>query len=408
MADEQDTWLNPETAERLLDGEPLEAVDPAARDQAERLGRVLDALSAQAAPAAFELPGEQAALAAFRKAREAAADERTAALAATAPGHRTGTGTGTGPHGPGAGTRGHDAGLVRIGAPTRTGAAARRPRWGRPVRLALAAVVAAGTLGGVAMAAGGVLPTPFDVGKPGPAVTTTADNSARPPASATPQASGGLKVPGGGVDPGPGPGPGDGSASAGATDGRTAPSTRPGTSASPGGGSRWDSAVTACRDLRSGGLNTDRRRTLENLAGGSARLGQYCKLLLAATDHFTGNPTQGRGRDFGGRGSDQGRGQGQGQGRGSGRGGEGKGGDDESHPGTGHGKGRGKGHGGDPFGKARLRHHGPGAPGPAPTHAPGHTPPHAPGHTPRGHGRTVSVSSTAPRPAPGTPAADRS
>ncbi|MYR04186.1 hypothetical protein GTX23_37775, partial [Streptomyces sp. SID6139] len=82
MADEQDKWLNPETAERLLDGEPLEAVDPATRDQAERLARVLDALSAQAAPAAIELPGEQAALAAFRKAREAAADERTAALAA--------------------------------------------------------------------------------------------------------------------------------------------------------------------------------------------------------------------------------------------------------------------------------------------------------------------------------------
>ncbi|MFY4717689.1 hypothetical protein [Streptomyces sp. LaBMicrA B280] len=85
MADEQDTWLNPETAERLLAGEPLEAVDPATRDQAERLARVLGALSAQATPAAVELPGEQAALAAFRKAREAAADERTAALRRGAP-----------------------------------------------------------------------------------------------------------------------------------------------------------------------------------------------------------------------------------------------------------------------------------------------------------------------------------
>ncbi|WP_416484964.1 hypothetical protein [Streptomyces sp. CL12] len=394
MADEQDKWLNPETAERLLDGEPLEAVDPAARDQAERLTRVLDALSAQAAPAAFELPGEQAALAAFRKAREAAADERTAALAAAAPGHRRGVG-GTGARGHGAGARGHDAGLVRIGAPTRTGAAARRPRWGRPVRLALAAVVAAGTLGGVAMAAGGVLPTPFDVEKPGPAVTATADNSARPPASATPQASGGLKVPGGGADPGPG----DGSEHTGATNGRTGTSAPPNTSASPGGG-RWNGALTACRDLRSGsGLNADRRRALENLAGGSARLTQYCKLVLAAGDHLVGNPTQGKGRDYGGQGSDQGQDQGRGSGQGGnsqggdGKGGDGKGGDDESHPGTGHGNGRG-----DTFGKVRIRHRGPAAPAPAPPHAPRHTPSHAPSHAPRGHGG--SAPAPAPQPAP--------
>lgn len=375
MADEQDKWLNPETAERLLDGEPLGAVDPATRDQAERLVRVLDALSAQAAPAACELPGEQAALAAFRKAREAAADERTAALAAAAPGH--------------------DAGLVRIGAPTRTGAAARRSRWGRPVRLALAAVVAAGTLGGVAMAAGGVLPTPFDVEKPGPAVTATADNSARPPASATPQASGGLQIPGDGADPGPG----DGSEHAGATGGRTGTSAPPGTSASPGGG-RWNGALTACRDLRSGsGLNAARRRALENLAGGSARLTQYCKLVLTAGDHLAGNPAQGKGRegrDHGGQGADQGQGgQGRGSGQGgNGQGGDGKGGDDESHPGTGHGNG----HGGDTFGKVRIRHRGPAAPAPAPPHAPRHTPSHTPPHAPRGHGG--SASATVPQPAP--------
>ncbi|MEU3420374.1 hypothetical protein AB0F39_17795 [Streptomyces murinus] len=401
MADEQDKWLNPETAERLLDGEPLEAVDPATRDQAERLARVLDALSAQAAPAAIELPGEQAALAAFRKAREAAADERTAALAAAAPGRRAGAG-GAGAHGHGAGARGHDAGLVRIGAPTRTGAAARRPRWGRPVRLALAAVVAAGTLGGVAMAAGGVLSTPFDVEKPGPAVTATADNSARPPASATPQASGGLRVPGGG----PRPGPGDGSEHAGATDGRTGTSAPPSTSAAPGGG-RWNGALTACRDLRSGsGLNADRRRALENLAGGSARLTQYCKLVLTAGDHLVGNPAQGKGRegrDYGGQGPDQGQGgQGRGSGQGgNGQGGDGKGGDDESHPGIGHGNGRGNGHG-DTYGKVRIRHRGPAAPAPAPPHAPRHTPPHTPSHTPphapRGHGR--SASATVPQSAP--------
>ncbi|MFY4721620.1 hypothetical protein, partial [Streptomyces sp. LaBMicrA B280] len=271
---------------------------------------------------------------------------------------------------------------------------ARRPRWGRPVRLALAAVVAAGTLGGVAMAAGGVLPTPFDVEKPGPAVTATADNSARPHASATPQASGGLQVPGGGADPGPG----DDSEHTGATDGHTGTSARPGTSASPGGG-RWNGALTACRDLRSGtGLNADRRRALENLAGGSARLAQYCKLVLAAGDHFVGNPAQGKGRegrDYGSQGSDQGQGRGRGSGQGGNgqAGGDGKG-DDESHPGKGHGKGKGpgKGHGtgsGDTFGKVRIRRRGPAAPAPAPTHAPRHTPSHTPSHPPRGHGRSV-------------------
>ncbi|MGJ3560691.1 hypothetical protein ACR6C2_28660 [Streptomyces sp. INA 01156] len=45
MADEQYRWLNRETAERLLNGEPPEAADPATRDQAERLARTLGALS---------------------------------------------------------------------------------------------------------------------------------------------------------------------------------------------------------------------------------------------------------------------------------------------------------------------------------------------------------------------------
>ncbi|MGW4568680.1 hypothetical protein ACWEN3_42155 [Streptomyces sp. NPDC004561] len=152
MADEQYKWLNRETAERLLRGESLEAVDASARDQVERLSKALGALSGEAASATGELPGEQAALAAFRQARETAEAERTAAaLAEDAPGGRSG-----------AGAHGSDVGLVRIGAPSRTGMPARRPRWGRPVRLALAAVMAVGTLGGVAMAAGtGVLPAPF-------------------------------------------------------------------------------------------------------------------------------------------------------------------------------------------------------------------------------------------------------
>lgn len=39
MADEQDKWLDRETAEFLLRGEPLEGADPAVRDRAEQIGR---------------------------------------------------------------------------------------------------------------------------------------------------------------------------------------------------------------------------------------------------------------------------------------------------------------------------------------------------------------------------------
>lgn len=418
MADEQDKWLNRETAERLLRGEPLEAVDPSARDQAERLSRMLGALSAEAAPAPSELPGEQAALAAFRKAREAAADARTAALAAEGTGRRTG-----------AGARGHDAGAVRLGAPARTGA--HRPRWGRPARLALAAVVAAGTLGGVAVAAGtGVLPTPFDLRRPGPAATATTDTSGRPPATPGPRASG---APGGGADSGR---PDDADrADGGGTDGRpgTSAPARTGTATS---GGRWTGAVTACRDLRSGaGLNADRRRALEHLAGGSARLSQYCRQVLSTGDHAVGDPAQGTSRDGGGQSQETGQGSGHGgSGDRGGSGGSGAG-DDESHPGNGlggssgsggddrtgngggtrsgsgtaNGGGTGSG-GGTSSGRERVRHRGPAVPAPArrdPGQGPGGDSGRGPGSgsgsgggSGRGHGGSASPASSRPTPAP--------
>ncbi|MDV9173534.1 hypothetical protein R6V09_25965, partial [Streptomyces sp. W16] len=71
-------WLDRETAELLLRGESLEAVDPAARDQAERLARTLGALSVEPTSGKTELPGEEAALAAFRAARTGNDVERSA------------------------------------------------------------------------------------------------------------------------------------------------------------------------------------------------------------------------------------------------------------------------------------------------------------------------------------------
>lgn len=157
MADEQYRWLDRETAERLLRGESLEAVDAADRDQAERLAKTLEALTAEPPLTSAELPGEAAALAAFRAAREGR--DNTSATVGDGPGR-------TAPEAA-------DVGLVRLGRPAR---AARRPRWARPVRLGLAAALAVGMVGGIGVAAGtGVLPTPFDRNEPArPAATVSA------------------------------------------------------------------------------------------------------------------------------------------------------------------------------------------------------------------------------------------
>ncbi|MER5543415.1 hypothetical protein ABT072_13425 [Streptomyces sp. NPDC002589] len=323
MADEQDKWLNRETADRLLRGEPLEAVDASARDQAERLSRVLGALSAEAAPATGELPGEQAALAAFRKAREAADAERSAVA------HADGA--------PALPRPGADSGLVRIGAPARTGIPARRPRWARPVRLALAAALTVGTLGGVAMAAGtGMLPTPFGPAHPASSVSAGAPSDG-PPASVSPEGSHGPT-------PSPGtPSGGAGTRRGGASGEATGPDNPPGKNASPGAGdpsgtpgSRWKDAAAACQDMRDGkSLDAGRRRALENLAGGSARVSRFCKVVLTAVGSVDGQGNGGQGDENGGNG-----------GNGKGKGGKGKGdgnengqGGDGGHFGDGGGKG---------------------------------------------------------------------
>ncbi|AKJ11206.1 hypothetical protein ABB07_14585 [Streptomyces incarnatus] len=343
MADEQYKWLNRETAERLLRGESLEAVDASARDQAERLSRALGALTSQTAPAADELPGEQAALAAFRKAREAAGTEGSTA-------DRAGdTARSSAP--------GADAGLVRIGTPARTGIPARRrPRWGRPVRLALAAAVAVGTVGGVAMAAGtGVLPTPFGPEHPASSSSSvSADPSSGSALASVPQGTPGATVSPGAPSGSAGTHPGASGAAVGPGD-HTGKSTPPGSgdpSGTPGG--RWKDAASACRDIRDGReLDAGRRRALENLAGGSARVSRYCKAVLATVDSVDGATGGGKGDDKG----DKGKGKGSGQG------------DDEGHPGHGgdghpgwwggnggKGDGGGKGNGGKGNGGGKGRH----------------------------------------------------
>lgn len=262
MADEQYRWLDRETAERLLRGESLEAVDAADRDQAERLAKTLEALTVEPPLSSAELPGEAAALAAFRAAR---ADRDGAAATA---------GPDAGPHA----THVADVGLVRIGGPAR---AARRPRRGRPVRLALAATLAVGMVGGVAVAAGtGVLRAPFlgeEGGRP-PASVSAPASPERPFLSPSPESGvRGGPTPDDATKAPADPGATDDAAPGGpATDRGSAPDDR----AEPSGG-RWQAAASHCRDLRDGKqLSNDRRRALENAAGGSEHVRKYCKNVL--------------------------------------------------------------------------------------------------------------------------------
>ncbi|CAM5496651.1 hypothetical protein ACIGPN_09905 [Streptomyces afghaniensis] len=263
MADEQYRWLDRETAERLLSGEPPEAVDGASRAEAERLAAALRALSAAPPPTSDELPGEAAAMAAFRKARAERADT------AAAPGADGGR----------ARSEVADAGLVRIGTPRGSGSGdVRRPRWARPARLALAAALAVGMAGGAALVAGtGALKAPFgnDEPRPGSSVSAAVTPPERPLVSPSP--SDAVQ---GGSTPDDNPSGGD--------PGRDVAGDDP--AQKPGSGDRGDShsdsrgkLAAACRDLRDGKrLDADRRRALRDAAGGS-RVWKYCKGVLSGS-----------------------------------------------------------------------------------------------------------------------------
>ncbi|MEU6176756.1 hypothetical protein [Streptomyces coeruleorubidus] len=273
MADEQYWWLDRETAERLLSGEPLEAVDGAAADEAERLAAALRALSAAPPPTSEELPGEAAAMAAFRKAR-AERPDTAAALAADGGQARTEVA---------------DAGLVRIATPRGSGFGdVRRSRRAHPARLALAAVLTVGMAGGAAVAAGtGALKAPFgnDDPHPGSSVSAAASPPERPLVSPSPSdaAQGGST---------PDDAPSGGSTGGSGDPGRDAAGDDPEPKPDPGDrGDRPDSRgkiASACRDLRDGKrLDADRRRALRDAAGGS-RVWKYCKGILSASGGRSG------------------------------------------------------------------------------------------------------------------------
>lgn len=297
MADERDRWLDGAAAERLLRGEPVApvgpAADPRARREAERLRAALDSLAPSAAPepAGAELPGEAAALAAFRAARGATAAAGTPAAGSGAP-------------------------LVDLGRTVIGRGTLSAPRRGLPVRFGLAAALASIAVGGLAAAAGaGLLDQPRSTtAGPGPALSVSADGTPLRGEGGTstlspqlrptqpPNALGDAAGAGAGTAAPPGSTPEDGTTAAGA-------GTAPGATATGGpgkeaqGGKESDRqgfatgggdtggdrdrdrenqrrAVDLCKDYRAGHLNDDRRRRLSALANGLARIPFYCEALL--------------------------------------------------------------------------------------------------------------------------------
>ncbi|MEO3851088.1 hypothetical protein ABGB09_26290 [Streptomyces sp. B8F3] len=195
--DDRNIWLDQPAAERLFAGERLDAgsaVPPADRDTAARLAALLDTAARAGRPALdTELPGERAALAAFRAARaadaagpaEPARDDETAdgaapggrALNGRAVNGRAANGARPGCEARVPGRRVPAEPVVRL-APSAAGAAPvrRTPRRLRRLRTAAAVTAAGCVLGGVALGAGAVLRTP--PATPGPSVGPAVSPSA--------------------------------------------------------------------------------------------------------------------------------------------------------------------------------------------------------------------------------------
>ncbi|MER5179472.1 hypothetical protein ABT009_14075 [Streptomyces sp. NPDC002896] len=290
-------WLDGDAAERLLRGEP---VDEQARSQAHRLTAALRALTDEGrSPAAAELPGESAALAAFRQARaERRADHSAYAqhaehsAYAERPEYAEHPEKGRG-RAPGRAADRLDGGSVHLGraAADRAGAHRAARGWGRPVRFALAALLAGCMIGGVAVAAGsGVLPSLFGgEGEPGPAASVSAATPEDPSASLTPdapEADGGSGT----------PEPGSSSGSAGDASSPEADGQGGGSSRQPGNGDagrseeaavRWKRTVALCRDYSAGKkLDEEKWNYLQDSAKetGTGRVDRFCQGVLKKAD----------------------------------------------------------------------------------------------------------------------------
>ncbi|MFF9050462.1 hypothetical protein ACF09Z_04785 [Streptomyces erythrochromogenes] len=298
MADERDRWLDEAAAEAFLRGGPTEPVGPAADTraamEAARLRAALDALAAvAAAPSGTELPGEGAAMDAYRAAR-GAAPRAAVPSGAEVPGEPL-----------------IDLGRV-IPAPVPT------RRRARTVSFGLAAALASVAAGGLAAAAGaGLLDrSRHDTAGPGPATSVSAGESPVPgigtsaPTLApkllpTPQPDGsnpafapvapspsadGRTVPDTGTVPDTSAGTAETGGSGKHTpDDRSGPGDREGSRDNLGTGElgkdrqrELDRRLKAdlCEEYRKGRLNDDRRERLSRLADGLLRIPAYCASVL--------------------------------------------------------------------------------------------------------------------------------
>ncbi|MFJ2177439.1 hypothetical protein ACIOHE_31665 [Streptomyces sp. NPDC087851] len=316
MADERDAWLDKDAAERLLRGDPVEDPDAYARARRERLSGALRDMSAVTYANDEELPGEAAALAAFRQAGEA--EGGTDLL-----------------------------GTVRLALAPGTVRARRR---GRPLRRGLVVAVAGCALGGLTVAAGAtVLPSFFGGPGHGPAGSVSAGVSPRPlssdsadrghdrpaPPSDRPSADGAGErapaspsatpsAPGSTADAARGEAEGDEDTPAGSADGRSegfVPNT------DPASGAWYRETVDACRDYRSGAIDSERRKALDSAADEPGGTKRYCDRLLDGDLRGGGGKDRnGGGKDrngFGGHGGQGGQGDQGGQGEEGGHGEEG-------------------------------------------------------------------------------------
>ncbi|MFI6145273.1 hypothetical protein [Streptomyces sp. NPDC051109] len=322
MADERNRWLDQAAAERVLRGRPaVPGGDRSAREAEARLRAALDMLAGPQPCAGVELPGEAAAVAAFRAAR-AGAGASTLSGAPAASGVSAPAGGDTSP-------------LVELGRILPLAAPVAAARRSRPVRFGLVAALAGVAVGGLAVAAGaGLLDrSTHDSAGPVPAVSLSADENPTPPGdtggrSPGPQlrptpfrgADGVQATPGGGATPGgtdsggqqgfgTGTGTGPDAASGGDADkgGSDGGAAKDGKDALEGGTTLLKDAdkqtrlraVDLCEAYRSGEMNADRRDKLSKLAKGLARIPRFCEELLDGPARST-TPTIPRGSETGG------------------------------------------------------------------------------------------------------------
>ncbi|MGW6746030.1 hypothetical protein ACWGDX_35735 [Streptomyces sp. NPDC055025] len=373
MADERDAWLDKDVAERLLRGEPVEALDEDVLARTERLAEALRNMAAVTYANDAELPGEAAALAAFRRAGTAgeSATGTTAVGAGAGAGLGLGSGLGAG-LGSGLGVGESLLGAVRLApAPGDIGA----PRLGRPVRRGLAVAVAGCALGGIAVAASaGVMP-PLFAGEQDPVPANSVSSVTSPGPRLSGPSDGGRDTAGPSETPGPDgekgltphPSSEEGSGGAHARDGDSGRDEDGGALAGSGlsasaqghrAGMLYRETLDACRAHRGGTIDEERRRALKSAADGHGGAKRFCDRLLdgrSATGGKGGKGSSGAGGDHDGRGDGSVRngvgngiddGHGSENGNGDGHGGHGNGGNDNGGNGGGGNGGAGGGGGG--------------------------------------------------------------